>query len=389
MPTRSSSTRVLPVNRDACPIRVPRSGILRAQMPPIKDRVSVELVEALAAEMSQASPSFPRDEFVRLATSGLEELELMERVSHVGDALAACLPTPFTEGASVLDRALDSESLTGWMALSCGEWVATCGIDSPDIALPLLARLTGRFSSEFALRPFIERHPETTHAQLVAWTTHTDEHVRRLVSEGTRPRLPWASRLRDLLADPRPNIDLLDRLVGDESAYVARSVANHLNDISKDHPELALSTAERWQRDGADWIVRHGLRTLLKQGNPRALALVGYAVDVAVELHDLRVTPEQVEIGGTVELTFALIARESPARVMIDYRIHHAGATARRSPKVFKLTTCTLAAGERRVFTRRHAFRVLSVRQIHAGEHLVDVQVNGRVLGSVAVQVGR
>ena len=357
-------------------------------MAAFKDEISPQVVTALAAEMASAWPDFPSERFVAQATAGLEDLELLARVSHVARALGNCLPEPFAAGAVVLDRALASETLTGWITLACNEYVATHGIDEPDVALPLLARLTGRFSCEGAVRPFIERHPEVTFGYLWRWIEDDDEHVRRLVSEGTRPRLPWAPQLRSLRADPRPAIALLDRLVGDESEYVRRSVANHLNDIAKDHPGLAVETARRWQVQGADRVVRHGMRSLLKQGDPAALALLGYDPDAPVTLQALTVTPGRVDVGGTVEIDFTLVAGGAPVQAMVDYRIHHAGARGTRSAKVFKLVTRALEPGTPERITRRHAFKEVSVRRIHPGPHLVEIQVNGRVLGGVEVQVG-
>lgn len=355
-------------------------------MAAFKDEISLALVEVLAAELRRAWPEFQSRRFVRLACDGLDELELLARVSHVADALAGCLPADFAAAAAVIDRALDSDALTGWMTLPCNEWVATAGLDSPEVALPLLARLTPRFSSEAALRPFVERHPELTFAYLRAWAEDSDEHVRRLVAEGTRPRLPWAPQLRALRADPTPMLGLLERLAFDDSEYVRRSVANHLNDISKDHPELALGTAEDWHSRGAEWVARHGLRTLVKSGEPRALALLGYDPDASVAVLNLAATPRRVAVGGATELAFDLVAEER-AKVVIHYRVHHAGARGPRRPKVFKLATCTLAPGERRSVTRRHEFRELSVRRIYRGAHRIEIQVNGRVLGATEVEV--
>ena len=356
-----------------------------------KDEISPALVRALGAELSRASSEFPLERFVALATDGLADHELLARVAHVARALGACLPEPFGAGARVLRGALASETFTGWMTLSCNAYVAEHGIDEPEVALPLLAGLTPRFSSEGAIRPFIERHPEATFAWLRRWLEDPDEHVRRLVSEGTRPRLPWAAQLRGLRADPRPAIAMLDRLVEDESRYVRRSVANHLNDIAKDHPDLALETAARWRSTGGERaaeVVRRGLRTLLKQGDPRALAAVGFDPSAAVRLDDLTVSPRRAAIGETVELAMTLSAGgDAPTRVMVDYLVHHAGARGTRVAKVFKLTTCTLQPGVPRRIVRRHAFREVSVRRIHPGPHLLEVQVNGRVLGGAVVDV--
>jgi 3-methyladenine DNA glycosylase AlkC len=353
-----------------------------------KDEISPRLVDALAAELARAWTDFPRQRFVRAATTGLDERELLARVSHVADALGDALPRPFARGAAVIERALESEALIGWMTLPCNEYVAVHGIDEPDVALPLLAKLTPRWSSEAAIRPFVERHRELTFGYLRRWVDDPDEHVRRLVSEGTRPRLPWAPQLRSLRADPTPAVELLDRLVGDESEYVRRSVANHLNDIAKDHPDIALAIAERWRGDGHVWVVRHAMRTLVKQGDPRALALLGYDPDAPVSLEALTVTPARIEIGGSVEIAFTLVAGgAAPVAAMVDYRVHHAGARGRRTAKVFKLATRTLVPGTPERLVRRHAFRTVSVRRIHPGPHLVEVQVNGRVLGGTEVEV--
>jgi 3-methyladenine DNA glycosylase AlkC len=211
-----------------------------------KDQISARLADELARELAAAWPGFPRRRFTGGVAAALEPLELMARISHLAGRLGDTMPEGFDEAACVLWRALASPSFTGWMTAPVNAFVARAGIDRPEAALPLLAGLTSRFSSEFAIRSFIEQHRDIAYDHLRGWCTHPDEHVRRLVSEGTRPRLPWAPQLRSLRADPRPAVELLDRLVGDESEYVRRSVANHLNDIAKDHPQRL-----------ADWLERH------------------------------------------------------------------------------------------------------------------------------------
>ena len=360
-------------------------------MADVKDEISPALVAALAEELRRAWPEFPGEVFVARATEGLVPLALLERVRHVVAALAATLPEGFADAARVLDRAVDSASFAGWMTLPCGEYVAAYGLDSPHVALPLLARLTPRFSSESPIRPFVERHPDVTFAYLREWTRSDDEHVRRLVSEGTRPRLPWASRLRGLVADPTPVLGLLDALYDDPSPYVRRSVANHLNDIAKDHPAVALECARRWQASGgadAAWVVRHGLRTLVKRGDADALRLLGFDAAAAVRLETLTVTPGRLAIGeeATIDLT---LSADEETRVVVDYVVHHAGARGTRSPKVFKLTSRTLAAGTPQRIVRAHRFREVSVRRLYPGPHRVEVQVNGRVLGGADVELYR
>lgn len=360
-------------------------------MPPLKDELGAAAGRRLAQEIAAAWPEFAVRRFTRGLGDALEPLELLARGDEMAGRLERTLPSDFTDAAEVVYRALDSPTFAGWIVLPCGGFVSRCGVDDPATALPLLAALTPRWSSEFAIRPFIERHPGLTYRHLHSWSSDADEHVRRLVSEGTRPRLPWAPQLRSLVIDPAPNLPLLDRLVDDPSACVRRSVANHLNDISKDHPDLAVELATAW-RDRGDrgaWVVRHGLRTLIKRGNPGALALIGADTDRQVELRDLTVDRDRLAVGEAVIFTFTLgLATSSQAcDAVIDYRVHCGGARGLKAPRVFKLTRRRLERGQPVTISRRHAFEHVSIRRIHPGPHRIDIQVNGTVLGSIAVEV--
>jgi 3-methyladenine DNA glycosylase AlkC len=361
-------------------------------MPPFKDELGPGVAKRLAGELATAWPAFPTRRFTHGIGPELERRELLARADHLAERLARTLPTAFPDAARVLWRTLESPTFTGWMTLPCGTFVAKAGIDHAEIALPLLAGLTPRWSSEGPIRPFIERHPKLTYEHLQRWCADDDEHVRRLVSEGTRPRLPWAPRLRALVADPSPNIPLLDALVTDPSPYVRRSVANHLNDISKDHPHLALDLARGWltRGEGAAWVARHGLRTLVKRADPEALELLGVTTGADIRIADLTVDLVEVPIGGAVTFSFSLELtgdRAAAADRMIDYRVHYVGASGVKAPKVFKLTRRRLEPGRAVTFTRRHRFEDVSIRRIHPGPHTIDIQVNGRVLAAATVDV--
>jgi 3-methyladenine DNA glycosylase AlkC len=360
-------------------------------MAALKHQVDAALGRRLAAEVVAAWPAFPRRRFMSGLAAALEPLELLARIGELADRLSRALPAEFPAASAVLWRCLDSPSFTGWMTVACGTAVSVRGIDDPELALPLLAGLTPRWSSEWAIRPFIERHPALTYDHLRRWIADDDEHVRRLVSEGTRPRLPWAPQLRSLVADPTPNLPLLDALAGDSSPYVRRSVANHLNDIAKDHPALALDLARRWlSRDGAGWTARHGIRTLIKRGDAQALELAGATIDADVRLVELTVERDQVPVGETALFTVTLeLAAGSPraADVVVDYRVHYVGARKVKAPRVFKLAHRRLEPGRPVTLTREHAFDHVSIRRIHPGPHAIDIQVNGRVLGTAAVEI--
>ncbi|MBJ7456839.1 MAG: DNA alkylation repair protein [Thermoleophilia bacterium] len=357
-------------------------------MADFKDEFSPALVDHLGAEIGRAWPGFPREEWRTRALDGLDELRLLERVAHLSRVLGDLLPPSFPDAAAVLHEALRSETLDGWMTLPCGWMVADRGIDEPEVALPLLAALSPRFSSEGTVRPFIRRHPEITYGYLREWASDPDHEVRRLVSECTRPRLPWAPQLPTHIADPQLGIVFLDMLFDDPSEYVRRSVANHLNDISKDHREVALECARRWGAASTrgEFVVRHGLRTLVKRGDPEALGLLGYAHGNLVTLDAIDCAPAVVAIGEQVTLT-AVLSVDEPTRAAIDYVVHYQGATGLKAGKVFKLTSRDLRPGHPETIVRRHRFRHVSIRTIRPGRHRIEIQVNGRVLGGCDIEV--
>ncbi|MGW7053955.1 DNA alkylation repair protein [Streptomyces sp. NPDC054887] len=314
--------------------------------------------------------------------AGLDGLRFTERVALVRDAVLADLPADFPAFARVLRSALRDDGFTGWMIFPVTEAVAVRGLGDFEPALALLAELTPRLTAETAVRPFLATDQERALRFMRRWTTHPDPHVRRLASEGTRPRLPWAPRLPALISDPAPALPLLDALYRDDSPYVRRSVANHLNDISRDHPATAVGVAARWLDAPAPTtfrVVRHGLRTLVKAGDPEALTLLGHSPALPVTVEGPHLHKAEIRVGDDLVFDCAVTNDDDrPAHVVIDYVVHHVKADGRLTPKVFKLTTRSLAPGETWRATRRHSFRPLTTRRYHPGTHLVRIQVNGR-----------
>ncbi|MEU6994535.1 DNA alkylation repair protein [Streptomyces sp. NPDC046465] len=357
-------------------------------MADFKDELSPDLIRRLGGDLAQGSASFDRAAFEQRACSGIGDLELKARIDWIAQALAATLPAVPEEADRLIRAALDGGGLTGWASMPVNAFVASALLDRPDLALPLLAALTSRYTAEFAIRPFVDAHYEHTMKQLRAWTTDPDEHVRRLVSEGTRPRLPWAQRIPRFIADPAPALALLEPLVNDESLYVRRSVANHLNDISKDHPDVVLETARRWSGSSThgDFVVRHGLRTLVKRGHPEALAILGFDHQAPIEITDLACSPSTISVGEATTITFSLHATDT-ATAAIDYLVHYQGVRGPKAGKVFKLTARNLPAGQAVHFSRQHRFANLSVRTIHPGPHRIEIQANGRILGATEVHI--
>ncbi|KAB1139561.1 DNA alkylation repair protein [Streptomyces luteolifulvus] len=324
----------------------------------------------------------------------LEGLAFSRRVTAVKEAVLADLPDAYPAFADVVRAALRRADFTGWMTFPVNAAVSERALEDGvfEPALDLLAELSPLLTAEMAVRPFFGADAPRALDRAMRWTRHPDPHVRRLASESTRPRLPWAPRLTAFVADPAPALPVLDALYRDPSAYVRRSVANHLNDISRDHPGTAVATAGRWLAEPAPTttaLVRHGLRTLLKASDRDALALLGHDPDVRVRVVGPDVCTPHVRLGEELVFGYEIANTGTrPARLAIDYVVHYRKANGSLSPKVFKLTRRDLASGECWSGVRRHSFRELSTRRYHPGLHRVRLQINGRPHGAAEFALG-
>ena len=363
-------------------------GCMKEERVLMKDGLGAAALERSAAAIERCMPGFPKAKFLGQALDGLDALELKERVHHVIAVLAGFLPADFPDAAQILarlpghwDGGDPDNPLRGFAAWPLIDYTAVYGLDHPDTALDLLRDLTVLFSAEFAVRPFIRLHPETAYAHMTQWCDHTDPHVRRLASEGNRPRLPWGERLPGFIADPSPVLALLEKLKDDPSEYVRRSVANNLNDISKDHPELVLQTCYRWLDDASDerrWIVRHATRTLVKSGHPDVFPLLGYTENPEISVESFRLEDTRVALGDALAFRFALTSTsKAEQKIVLDYGIHFMKANGTQNRKVFKLKSVTLKPGEVVEITKRHPIKPITTRTYYPGEHKLEVLVNG------------
>ncbi|MBY3594551.1 MULTISPECIES: DNA alkylation repair protein [Rhizobium] len=350
---------------------------------PLKNLLHEALLVDMADRIAANALSFDKTHFLKLASDGLEALELMERSALIRNALSATLPEDFIEAAAVLKASLPASGrpgLTGWMLLPVNQFIAARGLDHFELGLDLLKALTPHFTAEFGIRPFIHRDQQRALAIISAWVGDPDRHVRRLASEGTRPRLPWAMRLPQLVKDPTPILPILIALMDDPEDYVRRSVANSLNDIAKDHPDLvAAFIAGRIEGASAErrWLLKHASRTLLKKGHPQALANFGFGTAAALTC-ELRLLNGEVMFGEGLDFEIRLTnSGETTHSLMIDYAIHHVKADGSLSPKVFKCRTITLAPGQSHAIERRHAMRPITTRRYYPGEHRIAILVNG------------
>ncbi|MEO0474244.1 MAG: DNA alkylation repair protein, partial [Bacteroidota bacterium] len=264
------------------------------------------------------------------------------------------------------------------------------GQDDWEASIPALEHFTQYSSSEFAVRPFILKDPDRMLTVIQKWANHPNYHVRRLASEGCRPRLPWAMALPIFKKDPKPLLPILELLKADPEDYVRRSVANNLNDISKDHPDLVLNVAGKWlgQKKETDWIVKHACRTLLKKGVPQAMRLFGFGDPQAVRIQDMRISPATVSIGEKVTFSFTLLHTEgTPAKLRIEYAIDFVKANGSTSRKVFHITENQYPTGEEIRFEKTHSFKERTTRKHYPGRHHFTILINGVEKQSAFVDV--
>ena len=374
-----------------------------------KNLINADTAAHAARHMSSAWHGFDRKQFVAIATAHIDDLAFKARAMQWADALEACLPTDFDSAADVIEAslalplpldkqgepvglsdALSAKGLSGWALWGTGEFVARRGLHCVPRALQCLHAITQRFTAEFAIRPFIARHPEQVYPVLTQWTQDPSAHVRRLVSEGSRPRLPWGLRLQALVADPAPSWPLLLALQDDPSAYVRRSVANHLNDIAKDHPDQVAQWVAH-HLEGASTqrhaLLRHACRSLIKQGHPPTLAAWGLGSGFQGKVQ-IKTSSTHAAIGGSLGFQVTLLSTsDQPQRLVIDYAVHHVRANGGTSPKVFKGWSLVLAPGERRLLEKQHNLRPVTTRQLYPGHHRIGLHINGLEVASAGFQL--
>jgi len=370
---------------------------------PFKNAFNSQMILGMAKHFKNQWSVFDDEGFTDAATKNLPALELKERSNQIMQAMIDYLPNNFNKAGEIMLASLspahdgdifgvttDNKGIAGWAMMPMAHYVGLRGHDHFDLSMRLLKEFTKRFSSEFGIRFFLLAAPEKTLTVLKQWAKDDDRHVRRLVSEGTRPRLPWAMQLPEFIKDPAPVLELLDILKDDKEAYVRRSVANNLNDIAKDHPDMVTDIAKKWmQNAGKDRqkLIRHACRTLIKQGNKKTLRVFGYE-NPDIQPVNIEVQTPEVMFATALQFSISITStskHEQP--LMIDYIIHHRKANGKTSPKVFKWRTKTLAANETLIFSKKHSIKKITTRVYYPGLHHVEVVVNGVSVGITDFQL--
>ncbi len=361
----------------------------------LKDHLfNEEKVQFLANLFNVVDDNFEAGSFVRDVMKQLLQLELKARIVHIATVLENYLAHDFRVAAKQivaalpqpLDPALTDDDFGDFIFAPLGAFVVRNGLAKKHLptSLKTLKEITQRFSMEDAIRTFINTHPDETLTELARWSTDSNYHVRRLVSEGTRPLLPWSGRISVDVTTPLP---FLETLHADPTRYVTRSVANHLNDIAKAQPEIVLDALRRWKQLGKQhpaelqWITKHALRTMVKRGHPQALQLLGFSAIPKIEVTEFAINTPQIQPGDAIEFSFNVTALQNESLV-IDYVVEFVKANATLSPKVHKLKQLSLKKGESAVVSKRHVLRAnATTYSLYPGTHYVTLQINGQPFG--------
>lgn len=370
---------------------------------PFKNVFNETMIRLMADHLNKAERSFPEKAFIDQATENLDTLELKERSNQIASALETVLPEDFTQACNLMLAALapactparpetemTTQGISGWAIMPMADWIARRGLNHFDQSMETLREFTMRFSSELAIRPFLAQDAEKALKHISNWTRDKNVHVRRLCSEGTRPRLPWGMRLQAFVKDPTPILPILQALKNDPEEYVRRSVANNLNDIAKDHPKLVAGIASDWLTDAdhnTKRLVRHACRSLIKQGQQDALDALGYS-RAKINFQTLEMLTPHVRLGGSVEFRITMASESpQPQALIIDYIVHHRRANGSTSGKVFKWKNIELPGGQAISLTKTHKVRPVTTRSYHAGRHDVEIQINGQRFGRASFEL--
>lgn len=370
---------------------------------PFKNCFNKKIIRGMAKHFEKQWAAFDVRTFVSAASKDLEMLGLKERSEQITKAMVEYLPDDFSKageimfaslspvtGEDISDATVDADGIAGWAIMPMADYVGMQGSGHFDLSMLLLKEMTKRFSSEFGIRFFLLKAPEKTVTALSKWLKDEDRHVRRLISEGTRPRLPWAMRLPGFIDDPAPVISLLEKLKDDDDAYVRRSVANNLNDIAKDHPELVAGIAKRWMQGASkerEQLLRHACRSLIKAGHKKTLSVFGYGLPKLGPVV-LRLLNPGVIFGCALQFELQLSSNSRRNQsLLIDYVVHHQKANGSTLPKVFKWRTATLQSNTSLVINKKHNIKPITTRVYYPGLHKLEVMVNGTSVALVEFQL--
>ncbi len=348
----------------------------------LKDLYNKKLINSLSKELVKVHSTFDETAFSkRVFDKAWRKKELKQRMRHISETLHEFLPDDYSKAINILKPV--SGKFSGFEYMFFQDYVEVYGLDDFEVSIPALEHFTKYASSEFAVRSFIVKYPEKMMRQMEKWATSKNYHVRRLASEGCRPRLPWAMALAEFKDNPSPVLKVIEKLKNDESEYVRRSVANNLNDISKDHPAITLKIAKTWKgkNENTDKLVKHACRTLLRASNQQALCLFGYGDSKGIQLNNFKCT-KKVTMGKRVEFSFNLTtSKKNLGMLRIEYAIDFVRSKGKTGRKIFKISEGNYSGRSKHV-EKNYSFKPISTRRYYPGKHVVSILVNGKEIGT-------
>ncbi|MEO6305220.1 MAG: DNA alkylation repair protein [Bacteroidia bacterium] len=354
-------------------------------MEPLKEMFNKQFYQHFASEFNKADKTFNATAFVKEMLTGIEPLSLNERMRKTSLTLKKYLPPDYKKSIAIMRKVIP-HTRGGYTNLVFPDFVGLYGHDDITTSLEALKYFTTFGSSEFAIREFLKRDFKTTIKVMQAWAKDKDPSVRRLASEGSRPRLPWSFKLDEVIKNPKSTQSILETLRSDEELYVKKSVANHLNDLSKDNTEHMLQLVKSWDKTNAHtaWIIKHASRTLIKKGNANSLAIFDFEKDPKIKIQNFKILAPKIKLGQNLAFEFELASEKNKdQKLVVDYIIHYQKKGKELSEKVFKLKELVLKPKEKIQITKKQMIKDFTTRKHFAGEHFLEIQVNGKVLAKL------
>jgi len=360
------------------------------------DFFNAKTVNKIACEIETVYDNFEREAFEKEIVSKFPELELKERIFHIRDMFKKYLPDDYVVAINILLDALPKEldplkkddDFGDFIYSPYSEYIAEfgCTKEHLDFSLLALREMTKRFSVEFSIRDFINNFPKETLKMLHECSLSDNYHQRRVASEGLRIKLPWAKKIEIDYCD---NFPILENLYFDNTRYVTRSVANHLNDISKIDALLVLETLKRWKaskkqdKKEMEFIINHSLRTLVKDGDKDALLFLGFCANPKIEVKNFNLKKSEVIVGEAVEFDFEIVGKKDE-RLIVDYILHFQTKSGKLNPKVHKIKKLSIKSKESIKIVKKHPFKAnMTTRKLYTGMHKIELQINGKSYGSL------
>ena len=355
----------------------------------LKNLYDENYINILANNINNHYVDFNKNNFMTsVFDNEWQNKELKKRMRHISNVLKLFLPNEYKKSIYILKNTfINMNSKYSLENMIFQDFVEVYGLEYFEISIDALEYFTINSSSEFAIRQFILKYPDRTIAKMKLWARDKNEQIRRLSCEGCRPRLPWAIALIKYKKEPKEILSILEILKDDESLYVRRSVANSLNDISKDNPQIIRDIAKNWIGidKNRDWILKHGCRTLLKNGDTKILEIFGFKADSNISICNF-VLNKSVKMGRDLKFSFLLKSVKSLGRIRVEYSISFLRLNNKYSKKVFKISE-GLCNKNSKSISKYYSFRPISTRKYYKGLHKLNIIVNGIVLEEKGFEV--